>query len=120
MVGEMEQLKHHELTKGERLRVLRWRRGLTQAEEAKRRGVGRTKYSRMENDRMPGDGLYLGRSEAFAIARHRSSPRLDLAGVARLLGVSRVTVLKWERLGNPKLVDFWNRRRGSTGLRMLA
>jgi len=114
------ELKYHELTKGERLRVMRWRRGLTQAAEAKRRGMGRTKYSRLENDQAPGGVVSLQRNEVLALARYRASPRLDLADVARLLGVSRVTVLKWERLGNPKLVDFWNRRRGSTGLQILA
>lgn len=45
------------------------------------------------------------------LARRRSG--LGLNGVCRALKVSKVTIHKWERLGSPKLIEFW-REKGFT------
>ena len=114
----MEKLKHYELNRGEMLWVQRMRQGRNQMEEARRRGIGRTTYSRLENDRTSDDrGMWLTRSEALVLARRRST--LELPELALILGVSRPTIHKWERLGSGVLVKFWNRNRRSLALQGL-
>lgn len=44
----------------------------------------------------------------LALARRRSG--LGLRGAARLMGVSHVSVFKWEMSGDQRLIDFWARR----------
>lgn len=51
------------------------------------------------------DVIYAG--PLAALARRRSG--WGLAGVARKAGVSRRTILAWERRGDPRLIRFWSR-----------
>lgn len=101
------------LTTGERLLLLRERDGIHQDEAARRLGIGERAYNAAETDR----GAFTGRlralgslsdEERFAITRRRS--KLPLADVARLLKVSRVTILAMERRGDAKLKAFWEKR----------
>lgn len=101
-------------TIGERLWILRRRRFLTQKEEAAMRGLGQNRYTDMELDRVegppPGCRLRLDLPEKMRLARRRVGPRLGLRALGRLLGVSHMTFLKWEREGSGKLRTFWEKK----------
>lgn len=101
------------LTSGERLLVARERNGIHQDVAARKAGVSEKAYAAAELDRKPFPGRLPGLGmvtlpERLGLARRRSGEAL--AAVARMLRVSRVTVLAWERRGNPALRHFWERR----------
>lgn len=101
------------LTTGERLLLLRERDGIHQDEAARRLGLGERAYNAAETGHMAFTGRLralgaLSDEERFAIARRRS--KLPLADVARLLKVSRVTVLAMECRGDARIKAFWEKR----------
>jgi len=104
-------------TPGERLWLARKGLGLSQVQAAALAGVGETAYGKAEK-------VLFGAPTPFkspfppiskpslpvllALARRRSGLGLD--GTAAALGVSKVTLLAWERDGGPGLKVFWERR----------
>lgn len=116
-----------ELTGGERLWVNRKRAGLTLQEAARDYNVTQWRYTEWEHDRPTGepqpwvvvDPSKLEVSEQLLLARRRSG--WTLKRVARAVGVSHVTLLKYEAsnetVGNPlwewwELTQGWPRRLG--------
>lgn len=100
------------LTPGERWWLARRRRGVSQGVVAAELGVCLTYYQRVERDRRhlvaaPRVNT-ITRLEKFALARRRT--HLTLREVGEELGVCHVTVLNWERLALPRLIEFWRRR----------
>ena len=101
-------------TPGEKLWLVRKAAGLTQAEAGRRAGIGENAVGEAEKDRRAAPAPLKQAVRAvsrpslpllLALARRRSG--IGLAGVAEALGVSRVTVLAWEREGRPNLKAFW-------------
>jgi DNA-binding XRE family transcriptional regulator len=90
----------------------RRRRGLTQSAYAAAVGIGRTLLSDIERDSYPPVFNYkpvvptLG--DLCALARRRSE--VKLSRLERLLGVSKVTILAYERRGDKALAAFWRGR----------
>lgn len=104
-------------TPGEELWLARKATGLTSYEAASRAGVGRNAYREAELDRNPGPTpfktglLKVSRPSLallLALARRRSG--YGLAKIVRAAGRSKVTLLAWERAGDPRLVSFWEGR----------
>lgn len=99
---------------GEALWLWRSMAGLTQARAAVILGIGRTALSAAENAANPRvppptrNAVKPSRRFLLVLARRRS--RLGLRYVAEAVGVSRVTILIWERRDDPRLVAFWTRR----------
>lgn len=99
-------------TDGERLWLSRRRKGLAQDVAARAVGLGERTYAAAEADRKPFPGRLpaLGRltlPEKLALARRRDGS--GLAVVARMLRVTRVTLLAMERRGDLSLRHFWER-----------
>lgn len=99
----------------EELWLRRKARGEPLTAMADRLGIGRGYLSRAEHGGdlgplsarcrpIPGLGL----PWLLRLARRRSG--LGLNGVCRALGVSKVTIHKWEANGSPKLIEFWASR----------
>lgn len=114
------------MTDGERLWVWRkFRTGLSRPQLMEQLNFGRSRVSEMENDRYPvwirlEDGAVvplrirmtaasLKLPERLALARRRSG--LSLREVARLYGVSHVTLLKLERAGSVDLLNWWKSKK---------
>lgn len=112
-----------QLTLGERLWIERHRLGETQAQAARRYGCARTTYLDAELDRRnrtmfwPRTGTphlldaVLPRTatmaEALRLARRRRWA--TMADAADAIGVSRATLLTWEKAGHMELVLYWER-----------
>lgn len=114
-----------QLTLGERLWIDRHRRGETQAQAARRYGCARTTYLAAERDdrtqphaltwgkdghpRMLGDTLPTVATlpERLRLARRRLGG--SMGSVALDLGVSRATLLTWEKAGRMELVLWWEK-----------
>ena len=94
------------LTRGEERWLRRLRAGLSQAQLARVLGASRSARGRAEADPAPGTaGLRLDPAERLRLARRRSG--CGLRETARRVGVSHVTLLRWERDADPRLRDFW-------------
>lgn len=103
-----------ERTQAEELWLWRRSKGLKASTAAARFGIGRSAYWRAEAGRRgvakgpwrpvrdPPAGLLC------ALARRRSG--MTAWEVARALGVSRVTLLAWERASDGRLGRFWARK----------
>lgn len=101
-------------TPGERLWLARKAAGLTQVEAAAREGVGETAYAQAEKDRFAGATPFKSPfppvskpalPALLALARRREGLGLD--GTAAALGVSKVTLLAWEREGRLCVRSYW-------------
>lgn len=102
-------------TPAEHLWTQRRAAGLGIHAAARALGMGHTTYWRCERGEHPIPALRgpLARAKPglhvlLALARRRSG--LGLAGVAAALKVSRVTVLKWERETDPRIIEFWSKK----------
>lgn len=104
-------------TPGEALWLARKAAGVTAYQAAARAGVGRNAYRDAERDRLGAVGPLKtdlppvskpGLAALLALARRRSGLGLD--GVAARVKASRVTVMAWERAGEPFLKLFWELR----------
>lgn len=100
-------------TAAEELWLARKAAGRTQAEEARRRGLGRNTYVGAEAGLNPGPKAARRRvrpptlAELLRLARRRSGK--GLAALAGRLGVSRVTWLLWERAADARIRGFWEK-----------
>lgn len=109
-------------TPGELLWLWRNHHGLTLRRAAAQLGLGRNKYEEMEGGGTPIDGwrqvlalsLKLDPRDILTpgllckLARRRwAGEVLSLASVAGVVGVSKVALLRWEDIGAPRLVAFW-------------
>lgn len=98
------------LSPGERFWVDRLRRSQTQAEAAARLGIPERRYLQIENDRRQAAKVPKVKptaAEMCGLARRRSGRSLEALGA--LLGVSKVTLLAWEAIGEPRLWAAWER-----------
>jgi DNA-binding XRE family transcriptional regulator len=104
-------------TPGEKLWLARRAAGKTSYEAAALAGVGRNAYREAERDENPAPApLKTGLKPVsrpslallLALARRRSGLGLDRT--AKVLSISRMTVLAAERRGDPALVRFWEKR----------
>jgi transcriptional regulator with XRE-family HTH domain len=99
-------------TKGEQLWL--WRRAgeYTQEEAARRLKIGERHYWEAENDLVSRATVALegepGLGDLCALARRRHG--LLLRATAQMMGVSHVTLLAWERVGDPRLVNAWKNK----------
>lgn len=103
-------------TPGERLWLQRKMAKRTLRQEARRIGVNHNYYSEMERDRrdppahvaasLPFPTAYAG---PFALQLMRRRAGVRLPELAKRLGVTRLTILKWERAADPRLVEFWTK-----------
>jgi len=101
----------NKLSSGEVLWVERKLIGLNQGDRAVRMGLTRNDYGRLERDYHDNGRSFrkpLPPALLLRLARRRSG--LSLAEVAEMNKVSRVTLLKWERIEKDKLKNFWERR----------
>jgi DNA-binding XRE family transcriptional regulator len=101
------------LTSPELLWLERLRRGETQEEAARRRGVTRNRQCREEAPHAvhAAHRYELSPPEQLRLARRRSG--LQLEDLASRMGVSKVTILKYEAGAGQPLLRFW-RGRGFT------
>lgn len=104
-------LKVSDLTKGEKLQVMRRRDGLTMPEAAAEFGVGLAKYrawERDERDDVPNTPLgKLDPIEAAYVYRRRSD--MNFTETADEIGVSRWWLRRMERGDAPpdRLLEYW-------------
>jgi DNA-binding XRE family transcriptional regulator len=97
-------------TTGEHFWLARMDDGITQAEAARLEGISEKRYGLIETDRTePNSGRPLPRpytvGQLCALARRRHG--LSLRATAKLMGVSHVTILLWERDSEPRLAAGW-------------
>lgn len=101
-----------ELSYSERLWLWRRRRGLTQMKASGLRGVGVVTYWREERAARPVSGFVprvMPRTgDLCALARRRSG--MSLLAASRGIGVSHPTLLKREKIGDPRLCLFWENK----------
>lgn len=94
---------------GERLWLWRLVRGLNRDAAARVLGVNHSYLSQMERDRRPAvrpRGRVVPSTAALCrLARRRNG--VSTAVLAEALGVSRATLHKWERAGDPRLRRWW-------------
>lgn len=102
------------ISPGERLWIERKALGRTQAMAAEIYKVSERRYNAMERDMVPvpagwGDrGNCMPVAALCALARRRNGR--PLRTVAESFGISHVTLLTWERAGEPRLVRAWERK----------
>lgn len=100
-----------DLTPGERLWLVRQRAGKTLRAMARDYELTEWQYAEWEHDRrdgipnIPVTPRRLTHGEQCAIARRRAD--LNLRRVAKLAGISHVTVLKYERMDTPTMLWHW-------------
>lgn len=81
---------------------------------AERYEISERRYNAMERDMVPVPTSWGDRGERMcvaalcALARRRNGR--PLRAVAESFGISHVTLLAWERAGEPRLVRAWERR----------
>lgn len=106
-------------SEGERFWLWRRSKGWNQARAGAALGIGRGLLSAFEAGRVPENPRKSPQTPSkirqrpslpllLALARRRSG--YPLPKVARAVGVSRTTILAWERAGDPRLVGFWEAR----------
>jgi DNA-binding XRE family transcriptional regulator len=105
------------LTPGERFWLFRKRAKRSQRKAARRLGLGRITYYRIEHDAHPApacvpDITFLTAPERLRLARRRSG--LTAMKIARSLGVSRVTFMEWEGRADPRLRAWWASQKGGS------
>lgn len=89
--------------------------GLSQIEAAARLGISLYLYQQIEGDKQPAHrcGVHapkshlqpLSRMECCLLARRRSAMRLK--SVAASLSLTHIRTLEIERIGDPRLIQFW-------------
>jgi len=95
-------------TPGEELWLWRQALGYSGIKAADYMGIGRNRYWSMEADRIDAAFKYRGDATVellFKLARRRTG--WGLRETARRVGVSHVTLLTWERMGDQTLMDWW-------------
>lgn len=82
---------------------------------AKALGIGRTTYGLCEQGQhpIPPPRGPMVRPEPtlpvlLALARRRSG--MGLVRIAKALRISRVTLLRWEREADPRIIEFWSKK----------
>jgi transcriptional regulator with XRE-family HTH domain len=81
----------------------------TQAQRARKMKISERRYNRIERglEEGPTTESEATMGDLCALARRRHG--LDLRATAALFGVTHVTLLGWERAGEPRLVAGWKR-----------